>query len=288
MFDVEPMHANTLQEWKPSSCSDAATRFAVCLAECPPCRPRTHADRRSVTTGLSQHQLADVALDLLQDVGLNGLNTRHLAARLGHRSSVLSRYVQNDTQLLAMVADCICAQMPLPDRDRPLRDRLEAIAWEFRRVLIGYRDATRLFAEPLPRGAYRIRLFDTVAAALIDAGLPLSESVSMAAFYLKFVLGMVSADDYPTREARDNAFATHPELWRADNPSQKYPHLRGAEQLLSIIDPADLFRSGLKTLLDGLDSRIAALRAEQAAFVTHEHAVSAYLESVRGAVTEQA
>lgn len=212
--------------------------------------------------GLDRARLVKASLELLEESGLDALSTRQLATRLGVKSPALYWHVRSKNELLALVADALCGQMTLPTlRDSP-RQRLDAIGWEYRRVLLGYRDAPRLMSEQPPTGPHRIKLYDAAVGALRDSGLPIAEAVAMATFYRTFLLGMIAEEarqesDGGSRGLRP-ASALGVELSHMGNDLLDYPNLRGAAELLVAIVPEELFRTGLKVILDGMDQLAAS------------------------------
>lgn len=209
--------------------------------------------------GLARDQLVDAALQLMQEAGLEALSTRRLAERLGVKSPALYWHVRNKDELLGLIADAICAQMVLPASSLSFRVRLEKIAWEYRRVLVGHRDAPRLFAEQAPTGPHRMKLYDAAIGAFLDTGFAAQEAVAMATFYRNYLLGMVAEEARQSRPAQPGTLrptlALGVELNHLGEESRHYPNLRGAAKLLANIEPEELFRIGLKILLDGTESR---------------------------------
>lgn len=217
--------------------------------------------------GLEQDQLVAAALDLLQEQGVDGISTRQLAERLGVKSPALYWHVRNKDELLGLVADAICANMVLPSSELSFRLRLEKIAWEYRRVLIGYRDATRLFAELPPIGPQRIKLYDAAVGAFRDHGFTQPEAIAMATFYRNYLLGMISEECRQSRpgrpgEPRPNV-ALGAELTQLGEAADSYPNLRDAAELLAEIEPEELFRLGLKVILDGMACRVDEIARSQ-------------------------
>jgi len=210
--------------------------------------------------GLAIERLVEAALDLLQEVGLDSLSTRRLAARLDVKSPALYWHVHNKNELLALLSDAICAEMALPPRRLPMRDRLRAIAEEYRRVLIAHRDAFRLFAEHPPTGPHRMALYEAAIDAFLDGGFPLPEAVAMATFFRHYLLGMIGEEARQRRPGE--AGKTRPtralgiEVEHLGEQADQYPHLRQAAGLLADIEPVTLFRLGLEVILDGVERHV--------------------------------
>lgn len=215
-------------------------------------KPKSATARRVLT----RRKLIDAALALLQESGLSGLSTRRLAERLNVQSPALYWHVRSKDELLQLVADAICAQMVLPDFARTPRERLEAIAHEYRRVLTKYRDAPRLFAEQPPVGRHRIKLYDAAVGALLDAGFSARDAIALATFYRHYLLGMITEEvrgQQPGNvEAPFSAFSLGVELKRLGAAAHEFSNLVGTSKLLTRMSARSLFSMGLKVLLDGL------------------------------------
>lgn len=213
-------------------------------------------------SGLSREQLVHASLELLQESGLEALSTRRLAAFLGVKSPALYWHVSSKSELLALVADALCGQMVLPSPRLPARKRLERIAWEYRRVLLMYRNAPRLMSEQPPTGPHRMKLYDAAVGALRDVGFRRTQAVAMATFFRNFLLGMIA------EEARQNlgtdssglrpANALAVELTHMNPDNRDYPNLRGTSGALASIEPEALFRTGLDVILDGMKQHAAS------------------------------
>lgn len=219
-------------------------------------RERSHPPReRGTAAGLDREQVIAAALDLLQDGGLAAISTRRLAERLGVRSPALYWHVRDKQELLSLLADAICRRMALPSASQPFRERLQAIAREYRRVLLTCRDAPRLFAEQPPVGRHRMKLYDAAVGALLDAGYPIGEAVALATFYRHYLLGMIAEEARALARSPESALGM--ELQQAEDVARDYPNLAGAAPLLRDLAPAALFETGLDVILDGFERRAA-------------------------------
>jgi len=229
--------------------------------------PRTKASAGSYA-GLERSQLVDAALHVLQEVGLDALSTRRVAERLGVKSPALYWHVRDKNELLGLVADAICAHMKLPSRRLSFRRRLADIAWEYRRILLSYRDAPRLFADLAPTGPHRMRLYDDAIGVFLDAGFAPSIAVSMATFYRNYLLGMVTEETRRSSVKRSNSsgptIALGVELAALGDEASRYPNLHRVAGQLVAIDSETLFRIGLDVLVDGMQGRAPGKRRSKA------------------------
>lgn len=129
---------------------------------------------------LDRERLVRVALELLDEVGLDELSMRRLAERLGVTAAALYWYVRDKNELLGLLADAISAEMPLPDPSRPWRRELEALARGARRVALAHRDAARILVATLPTGPHRLRAIDAVLGLLTRAGFSPADAADAA------------------------------------------------------------------------------------------------------------
>src|SRR5215469_4641736 len=99
---------------------------------------------------LQRETVARAALDVLDEVGLDGLTMRRLAAYLDIQNQSLYWHFTNKQELLncmaeLMIADAFAELRPLgPEQD--WADWLAAFARRFRRMMLTHRDGARILA----------------------------------------------------------------------------------------------------------------------------------------------
>lgn len=202
------------------------------------------------------------AVDLLDEAGLDGLTTRALAARLGVRSPAIYWYVRDKGELLDLVADAICAPALEPDNgldgDLGWRERIAAGLRRYRAVLLSHRDAPRLLAERPPNGPVRRRLADLAVGEVLRAGFKETDAAVMSLLLGDYVISIASEElRMQARAARAEEDGEIPWQGAAD-----YPNLARIATHLAAVRPETLFEAGLEVLLDGMEQRLARLRAE--------------------------
>jgi hypothetical protein len=115
-----------------------------------------------------------------------------------------------------------------------------------------------------------MRLYDAAVGAFLDTGLAPPEAVAMATFYRNYLLGMIAEEARQLWLARPGALrptlAVGVELSHLGDESRHYPNLRGAAELFANIEPEELFRIGLKVLLDGMECRITEIARSKKAW----------------------
>ena len=211
---------------------------------------------------VTRDQVVRRALEVLNDEGFDGLTMRRLAERLGIKAASLYNHVSDKHELLALMADAICGEIPELDHSKPWREQAEAMAIEVRRVLMARRDGARVLAATPPVGPHRLRLIEQVLHALVLAGFSPQRTTDAAFVMNSYVVGFVL--DETLGSPRDTASAKRlreeGRRWFKSLPKERYPTLVSlADELIDA--PADRrFALGIRALLDGLELRLSKKR----------------------------
>ncbi|WP_392675036.1 TetR/AcrR family transcriptional regulator C-terminal domain-containing protein [Streptomyces sp. LN785] len=171
--------------------------------------------------GQRRTEVLQAAIDLLDEVGMDGLTMRLLAARIGVRASALYRHYPSKQALLdAMVAHLA---LPLADAQAPAGapwdEQLRHAASSLREVMLAHRDGARLmstFHTPGPEAASN---FHDLITVLRSAGTAPDTAVVAVDTVLAYVNGhtieeqarMTESHAWP-RHRRDHAFDNGLEL----------------------------------------------------------------------------
>ena len=121
--------------------------------------------------GLTRDVLIEAGLKLLDEVGLDGLTVRRLAAELGVQSPALYWHIRTKQELLDGMANAIIlrAGMGPPRPDETWQEWLTRRAWAYRRSLLASRDGARVVASAV-RGGEAVRHFEEELAAMVERG----------------------------------------------------------------------------------------------------------------------
>ena len=115
------------------------------------------SDKVSSMTKLQPNTVIRAALDLLNEVGVDGLTTRKLAERLGVQQPALYWHFRNKRALLDALAEAMLAENhthSVPRADDDWRSFLIGNARSFRQALLAYRDGARIHAGTRPGAGF--------------------------------------------------------------------------------------------------------------------------------------
>ncbi|HEX5503224.1 MAG TPA: TetR/AcrR family transcriptional regulator C-terminal domain-containing protein [Thermomicrobiales bacterium] len=191
---------------------------------------------------LDRARIVRAALDLLDEVGLDGLTMRRLAARLGVQAGALYRHIRDKGELLDLLVEAICAEQREPDPALPWREQVRALARDELRILRSRRDAARLAASTVPNGPERLRLIEASLRALRAAGFDAADAVQISLLLNTYVTGLVLEEETSPAAAAEAAALRDP----------------------AVFDVEARFTFGLEVLLAGLEARLRATAAGRA------------------------
>ncbi|MCO1653742.1 TetR/AcrR family transcriptional regulator C-terminal domain-containing protein [Pseudonocardia humida] len=199
-------------------------------------------------TPLDIDRITRAAVELLDEVGLSGLSTRRLAAKLGVRSPTLYWHVRDKAALLDLVAEAVCADAFDIDASLPWCDQLADGLRQFRALLLAHRDVAELLRERPPTGPHRLGHVETTLRILLGAGFDGPDAAAISRLLTAHVLSSVP----PPRPRPDPA-----ELAAMRERMAAYPSLRRVAPEFDRQDPGAVFELGVQVILDGLAARLA-------------------------------
>ncbi|MEV4218037.1 TetR/AcrR family transcriptional regulator C-terminal domain-containing protein [Nonomuraea sp. NPDC049725] len=196
---------------------------------------------------LSPQVLVETALRLLDEVGLDGLTVRRLAAELGVRSPALYWHIRTKQELLDGMADAIvlAAGMGPPSADETWQEWLARRARAYRRCLLAHRDSARIVAGATRLGAETVARFDEELAELVRRGFGPVLALRAITHVTHYVNGFVLQE-------------------QAERPESGQPAGPPGETLAAALREGgsplgeEAFEHGLRTLVAGIEADIEA------------------------------
>ncbi|MET9625942.1 TetR/AcrR family transcriptional regulator C-terminal domain-containing protein [Lentzea sp. NPDC006480] len=195
---------------------------------------------------MQKDEVVRTALKLLNEVGIDGLSTRRLAAELGVQSPALYWHFKNKRELLDLMAEAMQAEALPPDR-RPSDDWtvwLAADARAKRKALLAYRDGARVHHGTVPTAA-ELPAIESQVRALCDEGFTPLDALRLLLAVERYLMGWVTEEQAWLQNAHEPLY---PDL-------DDVPLLKEAAVVLRMEDRDADFEHGLMLLIEGAKTR---------------------------------
>ncbi len=154
-----------------------------------------HVDTVDARKPLDRPTIVDAALGLLDEVGLDSMSTRRLAARLGVKGPSLYWHVKGIGELHALMADVMLANaLPSSDALGDWRTWLADGARGYRTAALSRRDGARLLAGARPTEARRVLRFPANLRRLEVAGFSGDDARASFLVLSRFAMGWALAE----------------------------------------------------------------------------------------------
>lgn len=163
-------------------------------------------------TKLDRQSVIRAALDLLNEVGADGLTTRKLAERLHVQQPALYWHFRNKRVLLDALAEAMLSENhshSLPFEGEDWRSFLRNNGRSFRKALLNYRDGARIHAGTRPSAPH----FATAEAQirfLCQAGFSAENAVRALSVIGHYTVGSVLEQQSAQEDAQERQEATTP------------------------------------------------------------------------------
>ncbi|KMS84200.1 MULTISPECIES: TetR/AcrR family transcriptional regulator C-terminal domain-containing protein [Streptomyces] len=146
---------------------------------------------------LDRARVADTALRLLNEVGLDGLTLRAIARELDVKAPALYWHFKDKQALLDEMATEMYRRMVAGTAFGPAdtwRERLLKSQRGLRAALLGYRDGAKVFSGSRFTGTEHARELEANLRALTDAGLSLVQAVDAGRAMYAYTIGFVTEE----------------------------------------------------------------------------------------------
>lgn len=149
-----------------------------------------HVRRPGHRAGLTEIQVREEALAMLDDAGAAGLTMRGLADRLGVQANTLYSYTSSKLSLIDDVLDDVLADVELPDPGDDPAGALHTIMRSTYDVLIAHRRLVPLYVQQQgARGPNAQRLGDFMIQVLERAGITDSLAIEARHVLIVYTIG---------------------------------------------------------------------------------------------------
>lgn len=217
---------------------------------------------------LTLDEVVTAGIAVAQEVGLEALSMRRVAARLGVGAMSLYTYVPGRTELVDLMIDRAFGELDLPPADAPWRAGLSRYA---RQVWALYQRHPWILQTNMWRLPLAPHVLDAQEAGLrtlVDTGLPADQVVEILGLVDAFVRGLARAAVAETVEndvsgmSSDEYWTSMSSFWADWFDVERYPVMTRIWEAGGFDAPADPFDASLDRLLDGVEMTIDRAREQ--------------------------
>src|SRR3954452_15322128 len=182
--------------------------------------PAAGERRRGPRRALTEDEILDAALGLLDDGGPDAASVRGIAARVGVAPNAVYTYFPGKAAVVKALIERLLGEVDhdvFADREQPWGDRVEALALELRSRLSAHPGAVALMIGGRMNGPNALALNERLLQLLSDAGLDSTQAAQASYLLIVYVFGSITlevADEHhagplpPERERVDSRRAT--------------------------------------------------------------------------------
>lgn len=215
---------------------------------------------------LTQDEILNAALGLLDEGGPDAASVRGIAARVGVAPNAVYTYFPDKAAVIKALVERLLGEVDhdvFADRSQPWRDRVEALAQDLRAHLSAHPGAVGLMIGGPMDGPHALALNEHLLEVLADAGLDRTEAARASYLLIVYVFGSLAlevadvhlAGPLPTESDR---IATRRVALSA-TPDDQFPRSAAAADTMAGYISTEQYLWGLRRILDGITAAIPAL-----------------------------
>lgn len=214
----------------------------------------------------TRDEIAEVAIRIADEEGLEALSMRHLASELGAGTMTLYHYVRTKDELMTLVNDAIMGEVVVPpDEVLPAdwREAVTMIAHRSRAVMRRHPWVLDISDDP-PFGPNGVRHFDQSLQAVSSLPIDLRSRLDIVAIVDEYVFGHCLYERNNADEGDDPFPGPVKEYVRSLLETGDYPQIQALadelgldetwDQIGSHLRDPDRFERGLERVLDGIEA----------------------------------
>ncbi|MCU1617620.1 MAG: Transcriptional regulator, TetR family [Frankiales bacterium] len=226
-----------------------------------PAKPRRRGPRRALTEG----DILDAALSLLDHGGPDAASVRGIAARVGVVPNAIYTYFPDKAAVVKALVERLLGEVDhdvFADRERPWRVRVEALALELRARLFAHPGAVGLLVGGPLGGSNALALNERLLQLFADAGLDPTNAARASYLLMVYVFGSLAREvatvhvDGPLPPESDRAAAR--QVTFSKIPTDRFPLSAAAATTMAGYISTEQYLWGLRRILDGITARAAS------------------------------
>jgi TetR/AcrR family tetracycline transcriptional repressor len=218
--------------------------------------------RRGPRRALTEDEILDAALGLLDDGGPDAASVRGIAARVGVAPNAVYTYFPDKAAVVKALVERLLGEVDhdvFADRERPWRERVEALALELRARLSAHPGAVPLMVSGPLDGRNALAINERLLELLADAGLDGTEAAQASYLLVVFVFGSLALEVADVHLAgplppESERIAIRQAAFSA-TPTDGFPRSAAAATTMAGYVSTEQFLWGLRRILDGITGR---------------------------------
>jgi TetR/AcrR family tetracycline transcriptional repressor len=220
--------------------------------------------RRGPRRALTEDEILDAALSLLDDGGPNAASVRGIAAKVGVAPNAVYTYFPDKAAVVKALVERLLGEVDhdvFADRERPWRERVEALALELRTRLSAHPGAVSLMIGGPLEGPNALALNERLLELLADAGLDRTEAARASYLLVVYVFGSIALEVADVHQAgplppEPERIATRQITFSATR-ADHFPRSAAAAATMASYVSTEQYLWGLRRVLDGITARVA-------------------------------
>jgi AcrR family transcriptional regulator len=220
--------------------------------------------RRGPRRILSEDEILDAALALLDDGGPDAASVRGIAARVGVAPNAVYTYFPDKAAVVRALVERLLGEVDhdvFADREKHWRQRVEALAVELRQRLSAHPGAVSLMVGGPMDGPHALALNERLLQLLADAGLAPTDAARASYLLIVYVFGSIALEVADVHQAgplppESERVATR-QVTFAARPADRFPLSAAAATTMAGYVATEQYLWGLRRVLDGITARVA-------------------------------
>jgi AcrR family transcriptional regulator len=208
---------------------------------------------------LTEDEILDATLALLDEGGVAAASVRGIAARVGVAPNAVYTYFPDKAAVLSALVERLLGlvdQEALADRSTPWRDRVETVALNLRAQLMAHPGAVSVLIGGPMDGLNALGIGERLLELLADAGLEPTEAAMASYLLITYVFGSMALEVAELAEPgppppEPERVAARAAVYGAI-PAAAYPRTAAAADTLAGYISTEQYRWGLRRVLDGI------------------------------------
>src|SRR5436305_2713329 len=222
----------------------------------PPQRPGVRRSDPRKRRTLNRDAIADVALAIVDEEGLEGLSMRRVADRLETGPASLYAHVANKDELMELVYDRVLAEVQVQEPDkRRWEEQLKDALRQLYDVLVKHRDIAFVSMARVPIGPNMLRVAEDMLAILRAGGVP-DRVCGLAMDFVSLAVNSLAYEEslYPPNASQDDIAAYYQQVtdYFASLPADRFPHLAAMAGPMTEPGPDERLEFAFDVLVQGV------------------------------------